>query len=73
MPEHLETETVMIEPEEKICPCCGKPLERIGEEVSEALDRAPAQIRVLRTIRPKYACRACEGPIIQAPAPARRL
>ena len=46
-------------------------MHRIGEEVSEALDRAPAQIRVLRTVRPKYACRACEGPIVQAPAPAR--
>ena len=30
-----------------------------------------AQFRVLRTVRPKYACRACEGPIVQAPAPAR--
>jgi transposase len=46
-------------------------MHRIGEETSEALDRVPAWLRVLRTIRPKYACRACEGPIVQAPAPAR--
>ncbi|MCA1480321.1 transposase [Bradyrhizobium sp. NBAIM08] len=46
-------------------------MHRIGEESSEALDRVPAWLRVLRTIRPKYACRACEGPIVQAPAPAR--
>ncbi|WP_338825432.1 transposase (plasmid) [Bradyrhizobium septentrionale] len=26
---------------------------------------------MLRTIRPKYACRSCEGAIVQAPAPAR--
>ena len=46
-------------------------MHRIGEEVNEALDRVSAQFRVLRTVRPKYACRACEGPIVQAPAPAR--
>jgi transposase len=46
-------------------------MHRIGEEASEALDRVRAPLRVLRTIRPKYACRACEGPIVQAKAPAR--
>jgi transposase len=40
-------------------------MHRIGEEVSEALDRVPAVLRVLRTIRPKYACRSCEGPIVR--------
>lgn len=43
----------------------------IGEDVAETLDRVPARLRVLRTIRLKYACRACEGPIVQAKAPAR--
>jgi transposase len=46
--------------EEKIC-ACGCALSRIGEEVSEQLDVVPAKIQVLRHIRPKYACRACEG------------
>ncbi len=31
----------------------------------------PAVVRVKRTIRPRYACRACESVIVQAPAPAR--
>ena len=31
----------------------------------------PAVVRVKRTIRPRYACRACESAIVQAPAPAR--
>jgi transposase len=35
-------------------------MHRIGEDVAEALDRVPARLRVVRTIRPKYACRACE-------------
>ena len=31
----------------------------------------PAQFRVIVTRRPKYACRACEEVVLQAPAPAR--
>jgi len=45
---------------DKVC-ACGCQLTRIGEEVSEKLDFIPAQIQVVRHIRPKYACRACEG------------
>ena len=45
---------------DKVCPC-GCQLTRIGEEVSEKLDFIPATIQVIRHIRPKYACRACEG------------
>jgi transposase len=46
-------------------------MSRIGESVHEALDIVPAILRVLRTIRPKYACRACESAMVQAPAPPR--
>ncbi|MCP4119579.1 MAG: transposase, partial [Desulfobacteraceae bacterium] len=45
---------------EKVCGC-GNELNRIGEEVSEQLDIIPAKVRVLRHIRPKYACNRCEG------------
>jgi len=31
----------------------------------------PAQFRVIVTRRPKLACRACAGTVVQAPAPAR--
>ena len=34
---------------------------KIGEDVSERLDVIPAQLRVLVTRRPKYACRRCSG------------
>jgi len=61
----------VVEPEETACPCCNGVLHRIGEDVSEALDIVPAIVRVLRTIRPKYGCRACEGTVLQTPAPAR--
>ena len=49
-----------IDEEEKTC-ACGAKLTRIGEEKSEKLVIVPAQIYVDEVIRPKYACRACEG------------
>jgi transposase len=71
LPKHLPRVTEVIEPESTDCPCCAGPLHRIGEETFEALDGVPATVRVVRTIRPKYACRACQGPVVQAPARAR--
>ena len=49
-----------IEETDKIC-ACGAELTRIGEETSEKLNIIPMQIFVEKTIRPKYACRHCEG------------
>jgi len=46
--------------EEKHCKCCGKELEKIGEDRSEQLEYIPEQIKVIEHIRPKYACRCCE-------------
>jgi transposase len=62
IPEHLPRVEVVhdISDEEKIC-ACGCQLSRIGEEVSEKLDVVPAKIQVVRHIRPKYACKECEG------------
>jgi transposase len=45
----------------------------IGEDASERLDVIPAQFRVIVTRRPKLACRACAGIVVQAPAPARLI
>ncbi len=72
LPKHLPRFDVVIEPEATMCRCCAGALHRIGEDVSEVLDRIPAVLRVVRTIRPKYSCRACED-IVQAPAPARLI
>ena len=55
---------------EKRCAADGTPLERIGEEISEQLDYQPAKIRVIRNIRPKYACPCCREGIKIAPVPA---
>jgi transposase len=73
LPKHLPREEIVIEPEEQTCPCCGGEMHRIGEDVAERLDVIPAQFRVIVTRRPKYACRACESAVVQAPAPARLI
>lgn len=73
LPDHLPQIEVVLEPEESVCSCCSGTLHRIGEDVSRRLDVVPAQYRVIVTRRPKYACRACEGTVVQAPAPPRLI
>jgi transposase len=62
LPDDLPRVTIVhdLADEDKVC-ACSDVLHRIGEEVMEQLDIIPAQVRVLRHIRPKYACRRCEG------------
>ena len=71
LPKHLPRCEEVIEPETTVCPCCSGALHRIGEETREALDVVPAFVRVKRIIFPKYACRTCEGAIVQAKSPPR--
>ena len=73
LPTHLPRVETLVDVESTVCPCCSGPLHRIGEDVSERLDIVPAQVRVLVIRRPKYACRACEDGVVQAPAPARLI
>ena len=73
LPEHLPRIERVIEPESTLCPCgCGE-MAKIGEDRSERLDIVPAQLRVIVTVRPRYACGACERGVVQAPAPARLI
>jgi transposase len=71
LPLHLPRIEEVIEPAHTTCPCCAGPLHRIGEDVREALSVVPASYWVKRRIFPKYACRACEGAVVQARAPER--
>ncbi len=43
-------------------------MRKIGEDVAEMLDYVPARFRVIRHVRPKLACPACER-IVQVEAP----
>jgi transposase len=58
---------------QKICAEDGSVLERIGEEVSEQLEFIPAKLRVLRHVRPKYACPTCRTGIHTAPMPPQPI
>jgi len=73
LPAGLPRIHVTITPEDTLCPCCRCPMHVIGEDAAERLDVIPAQLRVVVTHRPKYACRACEEAVVQAPAPERLI
>jgi transposase len=52
-----------------VCPSCGGThFSKLGEDVTEVLEKVPARLKVIRHIRPKLSCRSCER-IVQAPAP----
>jgi transposase len=73
LPVHLPRIEVTLAPEDTACPCCRAAMTVIGEDSSERLDVIPAQFRVIVTRRPKFACRACAGTVMQQPAPARLI
>jgi transposase len=62
IPEYVPRVEVVhdISEDEKKC-ACGAELTRIGEEISEKIDIIPPRIQAIKHIRPKYACRSCEG------------
>ena len=72
LPEALPRVDKVIDLENKICPEDGEELKCIGEEVSEKLEIIPAKVRVIRTIRKKYACSVCET-ILEAKAPLEMI
>ncbi len=74
LPAHLPLEEQRIEPEHGNCTCpdCGGLLRPLGQDSAEMLDAVPVQWRVVRTIRPKYSCRACER-VVQAAAPVKAI
>src|SRR3954470_24071883 len=73
LPAHLPRVEVLVDLEDKSCPCCRGSLHLIGEDTSEMLDIVPAVLRVRVIRRPRYGCRACEEAVVQAPAPERPI
>jgi transposase len=72
LPDHLPRQEVVHQPEDDgacICPVCRGGMAKLGEDVTEVLDYIPGRFRVIRHVRPKYACLYCDA-ITQAPAPA---
>jgi transposase len=73
LPSHLPRIEMLVDVQDRSCPCCRGMLHVIGEDRAERLDIVPAQFRVLVVRRPKYACRVCEDVVVQAPAPNRLI
>jgi len=72
LPDHLPRQEIVHQPSDDgscKCPDCGKGMARLGEDVTEVLDYVPGHFQVIRHVRPKFACTACDT-ITQAPAPA---
>ncbi len=72
LPEHLPREIHKHDPAESVCPDCGGELRPLGEDISEMLEYVPAQFKVIRHVRPKLSCSACDR-IVEAPAPTRPI
>src|ERR1700733_10177883 len=72
LPEHLPREIQTHLPDHEACPDCGGRLRVLGEDVAEMLERVRACFKVIRHVRPKLSCDACDR-IMQAPAPSRPI
>lgn len=72
LPTHLLREVQTILPKEESCPDCGGTLHKLGEDVSEILERIPARCYVIRQVRVKLACGRCDK-IVQGKAPSRPI
>jgi transposase len=72
LPEHLPREIQRHAPKHETCPDCGGTLSGLGQDIAEMLEYVPAQWKVVRIVRPKLACSACDR-ILQEPAPHRPI
>jgi len=71
LPDDLRRVEHHHEPENTNCPSadCGKPMTRVGEDISERLDIVPAEFFVHRHIYGKWACRCCQCLVQEAALP----
>jgi len=72
LPEHLPREVVSHTLHGDSCPDCGGQLRQFGEDISEQLEYIPDSFKVIRHVRPKFACSGCER-VVEAPAPSRPI
>jgi transposase len=72
LPEHLPREVVTHLTHDDCCPDCGGQLRQFGQDVSEQLEYIPESFKVIRHVRPKFACCDCDR-VIEAPAPSRPI
>lgn len=72
LPEHLRRVEHRHEPQDTACPTpeCGRPMVRVGEDVSEKLDVVPAEFFVHRHVYGKWACKCCQQLVQERVPPA---
>ena len=75
IPAALPREDIVydIAEEDKVCPHDGATLTMIGSDDHEQLDIIPAQIKVIRHKRLKYACRCCDQHVVTAQNPKQPI
>jgi transposase len=75
IPSDIPRETIVHElsSEDRLCPCCGRLRKEIGRDVSEQLEFVPAQLKVLRHERVRYACEGCQEHVATAPKPPQPI
>lgn len=74
LPDDIPREEVRYELSESEQVCgCGHKLHVCGEDTSEQLEIIPAQVKVIKHIQVKYACRACEQGIKTVPKPPQPI
>jgi transposase len=72
LPSYLPREVVSHLPSADCCPDCGGALRKFGEDVTEQLEYIPESFKVIRHVRPKFACNGCDR-VVEAPAPSRPI
>ncbi len=72
LPDFLPVEEILhdLPAAEKVCPHdASHALVEIGRETSDQLEFIPATVRIVRHVRPKYACPTCKEGVAIAPMP----
>ena len=75
IPDNLPRENIVYDlaEEDKICPHDGTELKVIGSDDHEQLDIIPAQVKVIRHKRLKYACPCCNQYLVTAKKPKQAI
>jgi transposase len=68
-----QSHEILVPEGERACPECGEPRCTLGHARSLVIEYTPPKIDVIEYRREKIVCRACEGEISLAPAPAERV
>lgn len=75
IPPHITRVDVILDvPEDqRVCPCCGKTMVAIGEDISEQLTIIPMQVQALAFHRKRYGCPTRKHAPVIAERPAQVL